>query len=63
MRSSSAFISARKVLALTRSAVWMQTCLVRWLPASCDINVYFLRAKGFMSAVRQLLIASGVPER
>jgi nitric oxide dioxygenase len=37
--------------------------LARWLPASCDIDAYFLGPKGFMSAVRKLLIASGVPER
>lgn len=36
--------------------------LERWLPESRDVDVYFLGPKGFMSAVRKLLIAAGVPE-
>ncbi|MGI4837468.1 MAG: NO-inducible flavohemoprotein [Janthinobacterium lividum] len=37
--------------------------LERWLPLSRDVDAYFLGPKPFMSAVRRLLIASGVPSQ
>jgi nitric oxide dioxygenase len=37
--------------------------LERWLPPSRDVDAYFLGPKPFMSAVRRLLIASGVPSQ
>lgn len=36
--------------------------LQRWLPETRDVDAYFLGPKGFMSTVRKLLIASGVPK-
>jgi nitric oxide dioxygenase len=37
--------------------------LERWLPPSRDVDAYFLGPKPFMSAMRRLLIASGVPSQ
>lgn len=40
----------------------LDACLLeRWLPAERDLDAYFLGPVGFMSTVRKLLIASGVP--